>query len=259
MVGLRALMLAAMAASLGCTGLANRAHSSIDAITHTVQSTVGAPAPEPVVEFDCVWMNRPQMLADPGRDYVMKPGLVGQAFFFDRNYHCTTPLGDLTISVSDATKRPPGMPPKDTEVFHFTGEVLRKLIVDDERYGLSVALFLPWPEEWKDVTMLTIQARYDQKDVPNAISPLMGRLTSLTMDFANVDGASAGGMLPIKQKKYIPVPDPHAALNMQNPAKPVSRAWAEPAPAPPVQQVAAPVPQVPMSPDGEFRSVIPRR
>jgi hypothetical protein len=67
-------------------------------------------------------------------------------------------VGDVTVALHDDT---PGRPPRTTEVFHFTADVIKRLKTDDERFGRSYVLFLPWPPEWQDVTAIRLLARYE--------------------------------------------------------------------------------------------------
>lgn len=252
---LGSLMPLLMAASVGCTAISKKTIvEPINDAAYTAAKTVGMEPKRPVKEFSVTFANRLQQLPDPSKGGTLNPGLVGQVFLFANEFKPFEIDGELTIMVQDVTKRAPGLPVATPEAWHFTPEVLKRLRVDDERYGHSVAVFLPWPPEWKDVNTLMIQARYDQPGLP----PIWARESTLTLDFSVSNGASAGGAVPSTIQKVYAVPDPKAVIDQMKVQKPleVNGAWAGPSPGPIPQPAAKPM--MPVS-HGEFqRTVITR-
>lgn len=208
----RALIPVALLAAIGCTSLKS---VSIRNLTDDIEVALELKEPPAATEFACAWQNRLQQLPDPSRDGAMTTGLVGQAFLFTPDMTPAEIRGDLTIIVADAAAAP-GTDRKP-EVYHFTAETLRKMVVTDERFGRSVVLFLPWPAEWRNVSRLTIQARYDQKDQHT----LYAQPTSLTLDLSAGSGPSAGGVVPSPNARPMAVPDPKEVLKSIQTSSPV--------------------------------------
>lgn len=255
---LTAMILLAVLASVGCTSSQKSTRVQIDETVHSAARAVGLEKPLPATNFTMSFANRPQQLPDPSKNGQLTPGLVGQVFLYTPDF---TPLelnGELTIFVQDTTARAPGQPPATPEAWHFTADVVQKLRMVDERWGSYIAVFLPWPPEWKDVNRLQIQGRYDQPGQP----PIWSREATLTVDFTTTDGASAGGAVPAKFQKVYAVPDPKATIEQMKHQRPldVNGAWAAPLPPGQVPPQPAATPMMPVAPTGEFqRAVIPRR
>jgi hypothetical protein len=118
----------------------------------------------PATEMTLLWRNRIDYLPDPGRNGEMGPGLVGQLFLFGPNMQFADANGKLTVALYDESPRPPGQEPNKPEGWEFTKETLQKLKTPDERFGMSYALFLPWPTYRPDVTRVRIAVRYEQEN-----------------------------------------------------------------------------------------------
>lgn len=161
----------------------------------------------PAKEFALAWQNRLAQLPDPSKNGTLNPGIVGQVFLFTEKLMPADVHGDLTIIVSDGTDRATGAPVHEPNVWHFTADTLKKLVVMDERFGKSFAVFLPWPESWRDVTRLNIQARYDQ---PGTMT-LFAQASTVTLDFTS-PGNGQAAVIPNTQSKLPSVPDPSVAL-----------------------------------------------
>jgi hypothetical protein len=181
------------------------AQSPIQQLQHQVKSIVtGTPnVPPPAVEFICLWQNKLQQLPDPSRAGQMTTGLVGQVFLMQsaENLNQSAEVnGEMVLVVSDATPRNAPSPLKN-EVWHFTKGTLAKMVTTDERFGRCIVLFLPWPDHWRDVTKVSVQARYDQPGV----TPLFAQPTTVVLDYTTPTGALA---MPGAGSNYNSVPDP---------------------------------------------------
>lgn len=132
----------------------------------------------PATEMTLIWRNRIDYLPDPARNGEMGPGLAGQLFLFGPNLQFVEADGKLVVALYDETPRPPGQSPLPPECWEFTKETLQKLKTADERFGMSYALFLPWPTYRPDVTRVRIAARYE----PESGHPLYAPETRITLD-----------------------------------------------------------------------------
>ena len=182
-----------------------------------------APKTAPATEFAAAWQTKLGQLPDPTKNGVMNSGIVGQAFLYTEKFAPADINGSLTVVVNDATDRAPGQAAKQPNIWHFDAVTLKRMVVNDDRFGKSVALFLPWPEEWTDVNRLYIQARYDQ---PNSYT-IYAPPATVTLDFfttAQHQTSHSASRVPGGQ---LSVPDPK--LLFQN-AKPVSAGGAFPPP-----------------------------
>lgn len=143
----------------------------------------------PVVEMTTLWRNKIDYLPDPspGKNGQMGPGIAGQLFLFGPNMQFAQPDGKLTVALYDETPRPPGQAPLPPEGWEFDKETLKKLRTFDERFGMSYALFLPWPTYRPDVTRIRIAVRYD----PEHGYPLYGSETRITLD-NSANGGNTG-------------------------------------------------------------------
>lgn len=157
------------------------------AVQHAVKEAVIPEKPAPATEFVCGWQTRLASLPDPTKGGAMNPGLVGQVFLYTAELKPAAVEGDLTITVNDTTARPAGAPAMRPEVYHFDRDTLRKMVISDERFGRCVAVFLPWPEGWRDVDHLYVQARYDQ----HGGNTLYAQPTSVTLDLSAPGGPNA--------------------------------------------------------------------
>lgn len=169
----------------------------------------------PAKEFALAWQNRLAQLPDPSKNGAQNPGIVGQVFLYTEKLHPAQVRGELTIIVSDGTDRAPGAPVHEPNVWHFTADTLKKLVVMDERFGKSFAVFLPWPESWRDVSRLNIQARYDQPDTMT----LFAQASTVTLDFTS-PGNGQAAVIPSTQMQLPAVPDPSVALKRAREGKP---------------------------------------
>jgi hypothetical protein len=143
----------------------------------------------PVVEMTTLWRNKIDYLPDPspGKNGQMGPGLAGQLFLFGPNMQFAQPDGKLTVALYDETPRPPGQAPLPPEGWEFDKETLKQLRTFDERFGMSYALFLPWPTYRPDVTRIRIAVRYD----PEKGHPIYGSETRITLDNSANNGKVA--------------------------------------------------------------------
>jgi hypothetical protein len=223
----------ALAAATGCmTGKPLQ----VDSLNRTLKealpaSTVtpsAAPKTPPATQFAAAWQTKLGQLPDPTKNGVMNSGIVGQVFLYTDKFAPADIVGTLTVIASDATDRANGQPAKQSNVWHFDVETLKRMVVNDDRFGKSIALFLPWPEEWTDVNRLYVQARYDQPNSYTVYAPP----ATVTLDFfttAQHQTSHSAARVPASQ---IAIPDPK--LLLQN-------AKGGPAPSTPVP----PVPPVP--------------
>ncbi|CAN5232568.1 hypothetical protein BH11PLA2_BH11PLA2_25860 [soil metagenome] len=273
------LIVTVLLATVGCTTTPKTAptaapQSTWEQIQHKAEKVVGIEQPVvPATEFTCAWQNRLQQLPDPGRNGQMTTGIAGQIFLYTEQFAPAEINGDLVLMVSDATPRPNNVPGKTNEVWHFTKETLKKMAMTDERFGRSFIIFLPWPDSWRDVNRLSIQARYDQATG----NTLYAQPMTLTLDTANATAptATAGG-------GFNAVPDPKMVAQRMKEVPPGSTntiqqagVWSPPpqfdtkdpifAPPPPnmapVGQWAPPQQDIakPSSPAEFKRMVIPRK
>lgn len=169
----------------------------------------------PATQFAAAWQNKLGQLPDPTKNGVMNSGVVGQVFLYTDKYTAADITGSLTVVANDATDRPNGQAPRQPNVWHFDAATLKRMVVNDDRFGKSVALFLPWPEEWIDVNRLYIQARYDQ---PNSYT-IYAPPATVTLDFSTTaQTIHSASKLTGSQ---MSIPDPK--LLMQNAKGPTSQ------------------------------------
>jgi hypothetical protein len=110
------------------------------------------------------WKNRVVYLPDPTRNGESGPGIVGQLFLFGgSNQTFVDADGMLTVDLIDETPRPAGRKAATPERWQFSKESLLKLRTEDETFGKSYVLFLPWPGYKRDIRKVKISARYDQE------------------------------------------------------------------------------------------------
>lgn len=153
----------ALACGLGCVTVDQASQSVKVALPKSV--TVSRPAP--ASQVICFWQRRLSPLPDPTRDGQQVLGLPGQMFLVGHKEAAAEVDGDLAVIVYDETPRPPGTPSHTAEMWHFGKDTLKQLVTNDERFGRSYALFLPWPPAWQDVTAVKVMARYQSKATPD--------------------------------------------------------------------------------------------
>jgi hypothetical protein len=258
------IVLAGLALNIGCATTGSSTSTPWSRLTQSVRKVAVPEAPPaPVAEFACAWQNRLQHLPDPSRGGSMIPGVVGQVFLYEADNTEADVNGDLVVVVSDATPRPDNAPRPKSEVWHFTQDTLRKMIVQDERFGKSIVLFLPWPDSWRDVNRLSVQARYDQPGVGNT---LYAQPMTLTLDFTSPSGATK---TPGLAGNFTPVPDPKTVMNgvrnggtATQPVGFTEPVFAPPPPGPAPVGLFAPPPAMPAvnpTPPKEFKATISRK
>jgi hypothetical protein len=147
-----------------------------------VQVEPAPPAPASVML--CFWQRRLASLPDPTKEGGQVRGLPGQMFLITPNEQSAEVNGDLAVVVYDDTPRPPGTPARTPEVWHYTRDTLKRLATNDERFGRSYAVFLPWPDSWRDVTAVKIQARYQSPGSPD----LFADVVRFALDFSSPGG-----------------------------------------------------------------------
>jgi len=135
-------------------------------------------------EITILWRNKIDHLPDPTRNGAMGAGLVGQLFLFGPGMQFAPADGKLTVALYDETARAPGQAAAEPQVWEFTKETLKSLMTPDERFGMSYALFLPWPSYRPDVTSIRIAARYEPEQ-GNKLYPPESRIT--------IDNSGPGG------------------------------------------------------------------
>lgn len=152
----------ALAVGTGCV--------SVDSTAKTMKvslPTTEAAKPAPATQLICFWQRRLAPLPDPTRDGQQVLGLPGQMFLVGQKEAAAEVDGDLAVMVYDESPRPPGTAPRTPEMWHFTKDTLKRLATNDERFGRSYALYLPWPPAWRDVTAVKIMARYGTPGKPD--------------------------------------------------------------------------------------------
>ncbi len=158
MESLRQIAVAAVAVALsGCAATDRLSAHYLDAKRAVGLDPAGAKS---ATHVSLIMQRRLASLPDPVRPDDMQPGLPGQLFLADAAGKPTPAAGDLTVTVTDETQRTPGQPPKTTEKWQFSRDVLEKLRQKDDRFGDCYVLFLPWPADWKDVTRVTVKGHY---------------------------------------------------------------------------------------------------
>jgi hypothetical protein len=208
------LAAAAFLPAAGCTGAQQSAWKT--ALTSTVAPSTDA---APATQLALMWQNRLAQLPDPTRNGAATSGITGQLFIYTADYKPAVPQGDLMVTVHDNTPRKPGQSAMPAEVWHFTKDTLAKMVVSDERYGQSLLLFLPWPDSWRDVNRLYIEARYVQGE-----QKLYAQPATVTLDMqAPNSGARQGGVVASS------IPDPAVLLKRARSGG--NDAWAGPVPA----------------------------
>jgi hypothetical protein len=147
------------------------------------------PAPGlPPATVVTLWRKKIEYLADDSKNGELNPGLVGQLFLLDPQGRFVTADGTLAVALYDETPRPPGQAGNIPEMWEFKKEALRGLRTQDERFGLSYGLFLPWVTYRPDVTRVRIAARFE----PEGAGPLYAQDTWITFDAAGQGYGGAG-------------------------------------------------------------------
>ena len=155
----------AVASCTGCMTAGGKPSMKLESLNRTLKEALPASATTPsavsktapATQFAAAWQTKLAQLPDPTKNGVMNRGIVGQAFLYTDKLAAADIVGSLTVVVNDATDRANGAAAKQPNVWHFDAETLRRMVVNDDRFGKSVALFLPWPEEWNDVNRLYLQ------------------------------------------------------------------------------------------------------
>ncbi len=218
---LRSLIVPVALAVVSCTGCmtpGGKPSMNLTSLNKTLKESLPAsattpsavPKTAPATQFAAAWQTKLGQLPDPTKNGVMNSGIVGQAFLFTDKLAAADIVGSLTVVVNDATDRANGAAAKQPNVWHFDVETLKRMVVHDDRFGKSIALFLPWPEEWNDVNRLYVQARYDAPNNYTVYAPP----ASVTLDLfspGHSQTTHTSGRVPAGQTS---VPDPK--LLMQN-------------------------------------------
>ena len=192
----RQVTAAAWLAALAAVGCASTTKVT-ETVTQAMKSVEGLATPAaPATQFMCLWQRRLAPLPDPTKDGLLAPGLAGQMFLLAADGGPADVAGDVTVALYDDT---PGRPAATPEVYHFTKDTVKKLVTNDERFGRSYVLYLPWPPGWKDVTTVRILSRYEAPGVS-----LHSGEVRLALDLSE----SAG---PVWQEQGEPLGAPRAA------------------------------------------------
>ncbi len=161
-------------AGLGCAG------TSLKKTKSEFARALHLEKPQPASQMICFWQRRPQHLPDPTRDGILSPGLVGQLFLISTDNKPVEITGDLVVQALDETPRPKEQPPAVSEIWHIDKAALKKLVTNDDRFGPCYAIFLPWPQSWKDVTNVRMQAKYISEPHPH----IFAQDVQMTLEFA---------------------------------------------------------------------------
>lgn len=211
---LRSLIVPVALAVVSCTGCmtaGGKPSMKLESLNKTLKEALPASATTPAAvsktapatQFAAAWQTKLGQLPDPTKNGVMNRGIVGQAFLYTDKLAAADIVGSLTVVVNDATDRANGAAPKQPNIWHFDVETLKRMVVNDDRFGKSIALFLPWPEEWNDVNRLYVQARYD---APNSFT-VYAPPASVTLDLfsSGQQTSHSSARVPAGQ---MSVPDP---------------------------------------------------
>ncbi len=142
--------------------------ASTEKMTQSVKQAVHLESTSaPATQVVCFWQRQLTPLPDPTRDGAQTFGLPGQMFLITPDSKPAEANGDLTVVVYDETPRQAGAQAMRPEVWHYTKDTLKRLVTNDERFGKSFALYLPWPAHWRDVTTVKIMGRYQAAGSPD--------------------------------------------------------------------------------------------
>jgi len=119
--------------------------------------------PQPATSIGCMWKKQIAHLPDPTRDGVLGAGITGVMNLYATDGLPTKSDGDLQVMAYDETPRVEGKPASKPSMWHFDPATLKRLRTKDERGMDCVLLFLPWPQDWNDVTKVRIQVKYTPK------------------------------------------------------------------------------------------------
>ena len=154
-LGLGVVCAAAPTLALGC-------HTTRKLTTEVSESLFTAVA-EPATDMGCMWKKQIAYLPDPTRDGVQGAGITGVMNLYAADGLPTRADGDLQIMAYDETLRTAEQSAKTPSMWHFDPVTLKKLRSKDERGMDCTLLFLPWPQDWSDVTKVRLQVKYIQK------------------------------------------------------------------------------------------------
>jgi hypothetical protein len=253
-----------MVAAAAVFALAGTGCVTVDPTTKSVKLSVAptdiAP-PTPATKMEFLWQRQLMPLSDAVNDGRKVHGLPGQMFLFASDGSPAEIAGDVTIAAYDETRRPNGVAPHRPEVWHFTKDVLQRLVTSDERFGRTYAMFLPWPDHWKDVTTIRLAARYDGADKKTKLTSQETRLLLDTRPqdsplWAQIGSRSGMIQLPTAGTGYDAFGAPDPAKLMQQAGRGPAAAYpptvqpAQPAGYPPGMQPLQPAmyPQQPLPP-----------
>jgi hypothetical protein len=157
------------AAAVAAPAVATAARAAVAKLT---------PAAGQPVEFAVTWQPRLAQLPDPTRAGTYGTGLVGQMFLYGAGPKMPFAQADgrLTIELFDESR--PGPEPVRLGSWTFEKDVLRRLVMQDERFGKCYALFLPWPSYHPGITRVKLATRFE----PDNGFPLYAPPATLTID-----------------------------------------------------------------------------
>jgi len=194
--------------------------ASTEKMTQTVKHAVKLEAySEPATQMVCMWRRSLTPLPDPTRDGSQTLGLPGQMFLVTSKSAGAEANGDLAVVVYDETPRPAGSPAMRPEVWHYTKDTLKRLVTNDERFGKSFALFLPWPAHWRDVTTVKIMARYKSEGSPELFSEEVRIALDMTAGgpvWSDIAGGPARPGASGMSESRTSIPDPNKMLMQAN-------------------------------------------
>lgn len=228
MDGYRSLIVPVALVALAATGCMSGKSLKVESLNKAIKDAMPAqvaalaPSPKtpPATQFAAVWQTKLSQLPDPTKNGVMNQGIVGQVFLFTDKLTPAEIYGTLTVVVNDSTDRAAGQPPRKPNVWTFDPETLKRMVVNDDRFGKSVALFLPWPEEWTDVNRLYVQARYDQADSYTIYAPP----ATVTLDLFSTGQFQTTITSARLSAGQLSVPDPKQLMQNAKPIVPLASA-----------------------------------
>ena len=151
-------------------------------VTTAFKESIGVAKPNPAALLITTFEPSLYHLPDPSKDGQLRPGLAGMMYLVDKDGQFTDVNGTFTVFVEDITPRPQGVPAATAEAWQFDPETLKRLKSNHEKFGKNTVVFLPWPDNWKSVTMLRISTQYEP--LPEIGGPqLTGPVQPLTVDF----------------------------------------------------------------------------
>jgi len=228
------LTVALAAVALGGTGCQSVSKSRAE-----MMQAVGLTKPTAPAQFICMVQSGLQDLPDTTRGGRPTKAVLGKMFLFGNDRQPAEANGQLTLMMTDATPRPPGLPTHRPEVANIDAKALKSLKANDERFGPCYAFVIPWPEEWVGVSQIAIQATFKPDPVLNAATMYHQVMkVSLNENLVVIDqktGMPRGGSVAAAPAMGS-VPDPDQLMKQFQPGERPTAAPASITGLPPVRQ-----------------------